>query len=338
MKKILHEWKIFLRENSRFKIDPQVQKLMIDLLLGRIDPLYAGPNDYKEFYQKYRKNVDSHPFVRSKEEELKNLKIKRDAAKSSTRKPPRSQSVGTDDAIAMLHQIKRDIQRTKRATQGDELDKAKKDLRRINKILSKAASDPTTAIQDFINFNQSELVRLGNQRKELKLMKVPPEEIKQKEEEFNETENLLKPFLSIDYKKAPTIRLKLHRDINIYNEAVHQFNSIRDGLSFYWFWCRRPFGGLSRGKNLQCPEVAEFIIEEKLKLFLSQLTPKQRHDFLHNYSKYLTIPEGSTAGVSFPIPIARKTVRTDQQEVMDVWIINEEGMPILLSVLGRNSA
>ena len=76
---------IFLKENSRFKIDPQVQKLMIDLLLGRIDPLYAGPNDYKEFYQKYRKNIDGHPFVINKEEELKNLKTKRDLVKSFTK-------------------------------------------------------------------------------------------------------------------------------------------------------------------------------------------------------------------------------------------------------------
>ena len=70
MKKILNEWKIFLRENSRFEIDPDVQRHLIKILLGRIDfPQVYNYSDGGVAYSSYVKTVRSSGLVQQKEAE-----------------------------------------------------------------------------------------------------------------------------------------------------------------------------------------------------------------------------------------------------------------------------
>jgi hypothetical protein len=78
MKKILNEWKFFLRENSRFEIDPEVQQHLIKILLGRID--YPQVYDYSDggaAYKNYITIVESTGLIKQKEEDAAALKMAR---------------------------------------------------------------------------------------------------------------------------------------------------------------------------------------------------------------------------------------------------------------------
>ncbi len=74
MKKILNEWKIFLKENSRFENDKEVQHHLTKILLGRVDyPQVYRYTDGGSAYENYMKVVEPSGIVKTKEAEQQGL-------------------------------------------------------------------------------------------------------------------------------------------------------------------------------------------------------------------------------------------------------------------------
>ncbi len=93
MKKILNEWKFFLRENLRFKVDPEVQKHLTKVLLGKIDfPQAYDYSDGGAAYKNYVKIVKSSGLFRQKEAEEDGLKM---ARKETEKKTPERKKIDT---------------------------------------------------------------------------------------------------------------------------------------------------------------------------------------------------------------------------------------------------
>jgi hypothetical protein len=88
MKKILNEWKIFLRENSRFESDPVVQQHLVNILLGKVDyPQVYQYSDNGAAYENYKTVVESAGVVKDKKAEEIALKDAR--TQTEKRTPPR---------------------------------------------------------------------------------------------------------------------------------------------------------------------------------------------------------------------------------------------------------
>ena len=197
MKKILNEWKIFLKENSRFENDKEVQRHLTGILLGKIDfPQLYKYSDGGTAYKEYSEFISSSGIVKQKESELLGLQ---DARKRTEKRTPERKKIDS----------------------------------KINKLG----------------------LEIGN-----------------------------------------TI----------------------GGLSYYWY--------KAGGKD-----AAAFIVNQKLDLFLSQLTPEQAEDFRENYTEYLAFAQGSV-GVSFPAKLPRKTKFIGDVQVDDVWLVND-GQPLLMHVV-----
>lgn len=91
MKKILNEWKIFLKENSRFKNDAVVQKHLVKILLGRVDyPQVYNYSDAGAAYDNYMKVVEPSGIVKQKEAELSGLQ---DARKQTEKRTPERKKI-----------------------------------------------------------------------------------------------------------------------------------------------------------------------------------------------------------------------------------------------------
>ena len=91
MKKILNEWKIFLKENSRFKRDPEVQRHLVGILLGNVDyPQVYNYSDAGAAYKEYSEDVKSSGVVQSKEEQMLNLQ---DARKQTEKRTPERKQI-----------------------------------------------------------------------------------------------------------------------------------------------------------------------------------------------------------------------------------------------------
>ena len=197
MKKILNEWKIFLKENSRFENDKEVQRHLTGILLGKIDfPQLYKYSDGGTAYKEYSELISSSGIVKQKESELLGLQ---DARKRTEKRTPERKKIDN----------------------------------KINKLG----------------------LEIGN-----------------------------------------TI----------------------GGLSYYWY--------KAGGKD-----AAAFIVNQKLDLFLSQLTPEQAEDFRENYTEYLAFAQGSV-GISFPAKLPRKTKFIGDVQVDDVWLVND-GQPLLMHVV-----
>jgi len=197
MKKILNEWKFFLRENSRFENDKEIQRHLINILLGKIDyPQVYKYSDSGAAYENYTTTVESSGIVKQKEAEH----------------------------IA-LHAARKETQ--KRTPERKKID--------------------------------AKINRLG---------------------------------------------LEIGNTIG--------------GLSYYWYKA----GG---------EDAAAFIIQQKLDVFLAQLSDAQVEDFRENYAEYLGFADGEM-GVKFPAKLARKTKMIGDQQVNDVWLVND-GRPLLMHVI-----
>ena len=93
MKKILNEWKIFLKENSRFENNAEIQKHLTGILLGKID--YPQLYDYADggsAYKNYMEVVSSTGIVQQKEAEMLGLKDARNQTQKRT--PERKKLTG----------------------------------------------------------------------------------------------------------------------------------------------------------------------------------------------------------------------------------------------------
>jgi len=197
MKKILNEWKIFLKENLRFEKDVEIQNHLINILLGRIDfPQVYQYSDAGSAYKNYITTVESTGVVKQKEAEQMALQ---DARKETQKRTPERKKID-------------------------------------NKIN-----------------------RLG---------------------------------------------LEIGNTIG--------------GLSYYWY----KTGG---------EPAAVFIVQQKLDVFLAQLSDAQIEDFRENYVEYLGFADGEM-GVTFPAKLARKTKMVGDQQVNDVWLVND-GRPLLMHVI-----
>jgi len=197
MKKILNEWKNFLKENSRFENDQDVQKHLVNILLGRIDfPQVYNYSDGGAAYKSYISVVETSGVVKQKEAEQMGLH----AARKETQK--------------------RTPERKKIDTQID---------------------------------------RLGR-----------------------------------------------------------EIGNTLGGLSYYWY--------KAGGKDS-----AAFIVQQKLDVFLAQLSESQTEDFRENYGEYLGFADGEM-GVAFPAKLARKTKMIGDQQVNDVWLVND-GRQLLMHIV-----
>ena len=197
MKRILNEWKIFLRENSRFQADPEIQRHLINILLGKID--YPQVYDYSDggsAYNSYIEIVKSTGVVQEMEGHM-----------------------------AQLHQVRKKTE-----------------------------------------------------------------------------------------KRSPE-RKKIDRQLDLLGLKI---GNVIGGLSYYWY--------KAGGKD-----AADQITQQKLDVFLSQLSDSQKEDFRKNYNEYLGFTDGSI-GISFPAKLARKTKMIGDQQVNDVWLVND-GRPLLMHVI-----
>jgi len=91
VKKILNEWKIFLKENSRFENDREIQKHLTGILLGKVD--YPQLYDYSDSgvaYREYTEVVNSSGLVKQKEAELLALQ---DARKQTEKRTPQRKKI-----------------------------------------------------------------------------------------------------------------------------------------------------------------------------------------------------------------------------------------------------
>jgi hypothetical protein len=115
-------------------------------------------------------------------------------------------------------------------------------------------------------------------------------------------------------KRTPE-RKKIDRKLDLIGREIS--NTI-GGLSYYWY----KTGG---------EDAASFIVQQKLDVFLAQLSKDQIEDFRENYSEYLGFSDGEI-GVAFPAKLARKTKMIGDQSVHDVWLVND-GRPLLMHVI-----
>jgi hypothetical protein len=115
-------------------------------------------------------------------------------------------------------------------------------------------------------------------------------------------------------KRTPE-RKKIDKKLDLLGREI---SNIMGGLSYYWY--------KAGGKD-----AAAFIIQQKLDVFLAQLSDAQKEDFRENYSEYLGFTEGSI-GVSFPAKLARKTKMIGNQAVNDVWLVND-GRGLLMHII-----
>jgi len=115
-------------------------------------------------------------------------------------------------------------------------------------------------------------------------------------------------------KRSPE-RAKIDKQIN---SLGLQIGNIVGGLSYYWYKA----GG---------EDAASFIIQQKLDVFLAQLSDEQKKNFRKNYADYLGFEEGSI-GVAFPAKLPSKTKFVGGEEVSDVWLVND-GRPLLMHVI-----
>tara|TARA_R100000664_G_C2737593_1_gene126713 strand:+ start:8 stop:625 length:618 start_codon:yes stop_codon:yes gene_type:complete len=90
------------------------------------------------------------------------------------------------------------------------------------------------------------------------------------------------------------------------------------GLTYYWY--------KAGGKD-----AAAFIVQQKLDVFLAQLSQAQIEDFRENYAEYLGFAEGSL-GVAYPMKLPRKTKFVGDTQVNDVWLVND-GRPLLMHII-----
>jgi hypothetical protein len=134
--------------------------------------------------------------------------------------------------------------------------------------------------------------------------------IKQKEAE----EIALQDARKETQKRTPE-RKKIDKKLDLIGREIS--NTI-GGLSYYWY--------KSGGKD-----AAAFIVQQKLDVFLAQLSENQVEDFRENYSEYLGFTDGDL-GVSFPVKLARKTKMIGDQSVHDVWLVND-GRPLLMHII-----
>jgi len=116
-------------------------------------------------------------------------------------------------------------------------------------------------------------------------------------------------------EKGTPERKKIDGKINLIGLEIG--NTI-GGLSYYWY---------KAGNE----DAAAFIVQQKLDLFLAQLSKEQQKDFRNNYANYLGFADGEI-GVSFPAKLPRKTKRIGDVQVDDVWLVND-GRPLLMHTI-----
>jgi len=91
VKKIMNEWKIFLKENSRFENNPVVLKHLTGILLGRVDfPQVYDYSDGGTAYKNYSDVVSSTGIV--KEKEAQHLALY-NARKSTEKRTPEREKI-----------------------------------------------------------------------------------------------------------------------------------------------------------------------------------------------------------------------------------------------------
>jgi len=134
--------------------------------------------------------------------------------------------------------------------------------------------------------------------------------IKQMEEESQYLQRARK-----ETEKRTPQRKKIDTQIDLLGRKIG--NTI-GGLSYYWFQA----GG---------KDAAAYITQQKLDVFLAQLSDDQKEDFRKNYADYLG-SSGSSIGVAFPSKLARKTKFIGDAQVDDVWIVND-GRPLLMHII-----
>ena len=134
--------------------------------------------------------------------------------------------------------------------------------------------------------------------------------IKQKEAE----DVALKAARKETQKRSPE-RKKIDKKIDLLGREIG--NTI-GGLTYYWY---------KAGEE----DAARFIIQQKLDVFLAQLSPAQIEDFRENYSEYLGFADGGI-GVSFPAKLPLKTKMIGDTQVDDVWLVNT-GRPLLMHII-----
>jgi len=115
-------------------------------------------------------------------------------------------------------------------------------------------------------------------------------------------------------KRTPE-RKKIDDKINLIGLEIG--NTIA-GLTYYWY--------KAGGKD-----AASFIVQQKLDVFLAQLSDIQKEGFRKNYAEYLGFADGSI-GVAFPARLPSKTKMVGGEQVNDIWLVND-GRPLLMHVI-----
>ena len=115
-------------------------------------------------------------------------------------------------------------------------------------------------------------------------------------------------------KRSPE-RKKIDKNLDLLGRKIG--NTI-GGLSYYWY--------KAGGKD-----AAAYITQQKLDVFLSQLSDDQKEDFRENYARYLGFSDDSI-GVAFPSKLARKTKFIGDTQVDDVWLVND-GQGLLMHII-----
>tara|TARA_R110002110_G_scaffold62595_3_gene174491 strand:- start:737 stop:1354 length:618 start_codon:yes stop_codon:yes gene_type:complete len=116
-------------------------------------------------------------------------------------------------------------------------------------------------------------------------------------------------------EKGTPERKKIDRQLDLLGREIG--NTI-GGLAYYWY----KMGG---------ENAVVFIIQQKLVIFLAQLSSTQRENFRNNYKDYLGFSDGEM-GVSFPAKLPVKTKMIGDQSVSDVWLVNA-GRPLLMDII-----
>lgn len=133
-------------------------------------------------------------------------------------------------------------------------------------------------------------------------------------QEMEEESQVLQQARKKTEKRTPE-RKKIDTQIDLLGRKIG--NTI-GGISYYWF--------KAGGKD-----AAAYITQQKLDVFLAQLSDDQKEDFRENYGDYLGFSDGSI-GVAFPSKLARKTKFIGDAQVDDVWLVND-GRPLLMHII-----